>query len=144
MQKLRKFLKQTYSHRDETGSSVLETVIAVPLMLIVVGMLAYGLVKSLTIMHDNSISVDAGNAAQKVVETLKDSKSCYDLKTALNNDSLFVSNSDYKITHSETECKANTPVTFTIKAERNSDSVVIFETTFKNFIQGSDYEPAAP
>lgn len=139
MQKLRNFLTKTERKRTDRGSTMIETVITIPLLALIAGMLAYGMAMSLVAMHDNNMAISAGNDVQKIMNVLKDSQSCYDLKTALDDSSLFTvdESKGFKITNTTTECVAGSPVTIHLEAARSSDSRVIFETTAKNFIPGS-------
>lgn len=146
MQKLRKFLTKTERKRNDRGSTMLETVISIPLLALIAALLAFGMAKSLMVMHDNNRAIDAGSAIQKTMNVLKDAQSCYDLETALNDEGLFaVDDSEgFEITRTVTECGADSAVTIHLEAVRTSDSRVIFETTSKNFIQGSGYEESTP
>lgn len=146
MQKLRKFLTQTKRSRDETGSSMLETIISIPLLMIIAGMLAFGMVKSLIVLKDNNLAITAANSVQTAMKTLKEAKSCYDLNVALNDESLFAvdDSKGFKISHTVTDCSPDSSVTIHLEATSNATSRVIFETTAKNFIQGSGYEASTP
>lgn len=146
MQKLRKFLTKTERKTTDRGSTMIESVISIPLLAIIAGMLAFCLAQSLIAMHNNNMAISAGNDVQKVMNALDGKQSCYDLKVALADDSLFAvdASNGYKITHTATDCGADSSVTVHLEAVRTSDSRVIFETTSKNFIQGSDYATPTP
>jgi type II secretory pathway pseudopilin PulG len=146
MQKLRKFLTQTKRQRNDRGSTMIETVISIPLLALIAGLLAFGMAKSLMVMHDNNRAIVAASTVQKTMDRLQDAQSCYDLQTALNDETLFTvdDSKGFEITHTATDCGADSSVTIHLEAVRTSDSRVIFETTAKNFIQGSGYDASAP
>jgi hypothetical protein len=139
MQKLRKFLTQTERKRTDRGSTMIETVITIPLLALIAGVMAFGMAQSLMTMYQNNMAVSASSDVQKAMNVLKDAQSCYDLKTALNNVSLFAvaDSKGFEISHTATECGTDSSVTIHLEAVRTSDSRVIFETTAKNFIPGS-------
>lgn len=139
MQKLRKFLTKTERKRNDRGSTMLETVISIPILALVASMLAFGMAKSLIVMYDNNQAITAGNTIQKTMSELQNAQSCYDLETALADESLFAvsDNEGFEITHTVTDCGVDSSVTIHLEAVRTSDSRVIFETTAKNFIPGS-------
>lgn len=146
MQKLRKFLIKTERNRTNRGSTMIESVISIPLLAIIAGILAFCLAQSLIAMHNNNTALSAANDIQKVMGTLESKQNCYDLKTALADDSLFAvdENKGYKITHTATDCGTEPSVTVHLEAVRTSDSHIIFDTTSKNFIQGSGYAAPTP
>lgn len=146
MQKLRKFLTKTERKRSDDGFTMLETVISIPLLIAIGGMLAFGMVQSLIIMHSNNIAMSASSDIEKTMKVLQDAKSCYDLETALNDESLFLMDESkgFQISHTVTECGDNVPVSIHLEAVRTSTSRVIFETTSKSFISGRDYEVSTP
>lgn len=146
MQKLRKFLTQPERKRSDSGSTMIETVITIPLLALIAAMLAFGMAQSLMAMHQNNMAISAGSDIQKTMNVLQEAQSCYDLKTALADESLFAVDDDkgFKISHTATECGADSSVTIHLEAVRTSDSQVIFETTTKNFIPGSGYEESTP
>lgn len=139
MQKLRNFLAQPERKRNDNGSTMIETVIAIPLLALIAGMLAFGMAQSLVNIYQNNMAISASSAIQKTMNVLESAQSCYDLKTALADEGLFAVAEDkgFAITRTATECGADSSVSIHLEAVRTSDSRVIFETTVKNFIPGS-------
>jgi hypothetical protein len=80
------------------------------------------------------------------MDALQSTQSCYDLETALADERLFAvdASKGFEISHTVTDCGADSAVTIHLEAVRTSDSRVIFETTAKNFIPGSGYEESTP
>jgi hypothetical protein len=146
MQKLRKFLTKTERKRTDRGSTMIESVISIPLLALIAGVLAFGLAQSLIAMHGNNMAISAGNDVKKVMNTLEGVQSCYDLKAKLADENLFAvdDSKGFKITHNATDCGTDSSVTIHLEAVRTSDSRVIFETTAKNFILRSSYETSTP
>jgi hypothetical protein len=146
MQKLRNFLKQTERHRSERGSSMLETVITIPLLTIFAGMLAYGVAQSFAVIYTNNLANSASNSIQKAMTEVENAQSCYELEKVLKNDDLFQidAKKGFTITQEVSECGGTDPVTIQLQAIRTSDSHIIFETTAKNFIPGSGNEEPTP
>lgn len=146
MQKLRKFLTKTERKRTDRGSTMIESVISIPLLVLIAGVLAFALAQSLIAMHTNNMAISAGNDVKKVMNTLEGVQSCYDLKTKLNDEALFAvdDSKGFKITHTATDCGSDPSVTIHLEAIRTTDSRVIFETTSKNFISGSNYATPTP
>lgn len=146
MQKLRKFLTKTERKLTDRGSTMIESVMSIPMLAIIAGMLAFGLAQSLVAMHNNNTAISAGNDVQRVMKVLDSKQSCYDLKVALADDSLFVvdDSKGYKITHTATDCGIGSSPTIHLEAVRTSNSKVIFETTSKNFNLGSGNAVSTP
>jgi hypothetical protein len=97
-------------------------------------------------MYDNNRAIAAGSAIQNTMDVLQNAQSCFELETALADEKLFAvgDNKGFEISHTVTECGTDSSVTIHLEAIRTSDSRVIFETTAKNFIQGSGYEESTP
>lgn len=128
--------------KNESGFTLMEMVIAIPLITLTGGFMVAVIGNSMLRMNENTLMTNAGAETELVVENLKKSRSCYELNNLVatdweNSSDINSSNqantvrNKFTITSSYEgeECVSGSSNLIKVQARSDKDNKVLFETT---------------
>jgi len=131
----------------ESGFTLMEMVIAIPLITLTGGFMVAVIGNSMLRMNENTLMTNAGAETELVVENLKKSRNCYELNNLVdteweNTSEINSSNEANKArnkfrivsSYADETCVAGSSNTIKVQAVSDKDSKVLFETTSSVYI----------
>lgn len=136
--------------RNEKGFSLIEMVIAIPLIALSGGFVVTIIAQSFSIVNDNQAINTAGTEIQNIMDEARNANNCYDLESMEETPKVIKkfestnSPTDFKITTTATECKhfgtdsKNQVITVTATAKKGADGLgkVLFKNSTSVMISG--------
>lgn len=139
MKILRKSLKSHRDKIDDNGFTIIEMVVAIPMLALVGGIVILTMGKTLSIVDQNSTAIKAAGEIRNTMNEAREATSCYDLKSFTGIKKVSTDDtSPFTITTELVgNCVTGKNNVFKSTAIQDKNSRKLFESTTKIFIVGN-------